>query len=112
MRNTFINVCLTLLLAMPSVAFSQVESLANDGRDAPEQMDLASLTKRADAGDPVATALLGFMYESGVRVKQDYAAALRLYLVAAEQGNALAQKNLGFMYFYGNGTKKRRHNCC
>ena len=35
---------------------------------------------------------------------QDYAEAARWYRKAAEQGNAIAQTNLGTMYFQGQGV--------
>lgn len=36
----------------------------------------------------------------------DYATALREFHLSAEQGNALAQHNLGFMYYNGRGVKR------
>ncbi len=44
------------------------------------------------------------MYESGRGVPRDYAEALRLYQLAAEQGHAVAQCNLGVMYSSGRGV--------
>jgi TPR repeat protein len=46
------------------------------------------------------------MYEEGRGVLQDYAEASRLYRLAAEQGNAKAQNNLGNMYWYGRGVSQ------
>ena len=43
------------------------------------------------------------MYESGRGVPRDYAEALRLYQLAAEQGHAVAQGNLAVMYDFGLG---------
>ena len=43
------------------------------------------------------------MYSDGRGVPQNYAEAARLYRLAAEQGNALAQFNLGVMYGNGQG---------
>jgi hypothetical protein len=37
-------------------------------------------------------------------VAQDYAEAARWYRKAAEQGNAVAQGSLGFMYWKGQGV--------
>jgi TPR repeat protein len=37
-------------------------------------------------------------------VRGDYAEAARLYRILAEQGNADAQSNLGFMYSNGHGV--------
>ena len=44
------------------------------------------------------------MYDNGDGVVQDYAEAVKWYRLAAEQGNAMAQTNLGFMYEYGRGV--------
>jgi TPR repeat protein len=43
------------------------------------------------------------MYEKGQGVPQDYAQAIKWYRLAAEQGEADAEFNLGIMYFYGRG---------
>jgi uncharacterized protein len=58
----------------------------------------------ADQGNAVAQFDLGFMYDYGRGVMQDYGEAMRWYRLAAEQGNALAQYNLGFMYANGHGV--------
>ena len=46
------------------------------------------------------------MYESGQGVPQDYAEAVKWYRMAAEQGNALGQTNLGVMHEKGKGVPK------
>ncbi|MDP3464740.1 MAG: tetratricopeptide repeat protein [Sulfuricurvum sp.] len=45
-------------------------------------------------------------FEEGLKAaqKQDFATAHRLWLKAAEQGDARAQNNLGLMYKYGDGA--------
>lgn len=58
----------------------------------------------ADRGDAVAQFDLGFMYDTGHGVMQDYGEAMRWYRLAAKQGNALAQYSLGFMYANGHGV--------
>jgi len=60
----------------------------------------------ADQGNAVARFDLGFMYDTGHGVMQDYGEAMRWYRLAAEQGNALAQYNLGFMYANGHGVSQ------
>jgi uncharacterized protein len=47
---------------------------------------------------------LGFRYENGFGVPQNYAAAADLYLRAAEQGDAFAQARLGLSYDKGHGV--------
>jgi len=51
------------------------------------------------------TAVAG-AFEEAVLAHQrgDYAAAMQLYTIAAEDGNAYAQYNLGFMYANGHGV--------
>ena len=44
------------------------------------------------------------MYRNGEGVPQDYAEAVKWYRLAAEQGDADAQYNLGLMYDNGNGV--------
>jgi hypothetical protein len=44
------------------------------------------------------------MYFKGQGVARDYIEALRLWRLAAEQGLAKAQHNLGLMYFNGEGA--------
>ena len=46
------------------------------------------------------------MYYHGQGAPKDYAEAARWYKLAAEQGNASAQVNLGFMYDEGQGVSK------
>ena len=44
------------------------------------------------------------MYVNGLGVLQDYKEAVKWYRLAAEQGLAQAQSNLGFMYGKGQGV--------
>ena len=44
------------------------------------------------------------MYAEGKGVLQDYTEAVKLYRLAANQGAAIAQSNLGGMYNNGNGV--------
>jgi len=46
------------------------------------------------------------MHANGKGVKQNYAEAMRWYLLAAAQGNATALSNLGFMYENGVGVEE------
>ena len=42
-------------------------------------------------------------YDKGRGVPQDYAQAVKWYRLAADQGHAEAQRDLGVMYFYERG---------
>jgi hypothetical protein len=62
-----------------------------------------TLLAKAQAGDPDAERHVGWEYDKGKEVPQDFAKATMWYQKAAEQGNAKAQTNLGLMYEYGQG---------
>jgi uncharacterized protein len=58
----------------------------------------------AAPGYAVAQFDLGFMYDSGKGVPQDYAEAVKLFRKAAEQGYAQVQHYLGISYDNGEGA--------
>jgi TPR repeat protein len=58
---------------------------------------IAALQTAADQGYAVAQCKLGARYENGDGVPLDYDKAIYWYRLAAEQGDAEAQKNLGLM---------------
>ena len=43
-------------------------------------------------------------YRKGIRVTQDYKTAVKWFTLAAEQGDAVSQYNLGIMYSFGLGV--------
>ncbi len=49
------------------------------------------------------------MYEKGRGVPQDDAEAVRWYRLAADQGYATAQVNLGVMYETGRGVRRQNY---
>lgn len=55
-------------------------------------------------GNAQAVGRLGFRYENGFGVPQNYVAAADLYRRAAEQGDAFAQCRLGLSYDKGHGV--------
>lgn len=68
----------------------------------------ALLTAHANtkSNDPEDLWRMGFKYEYGDGVQQNYAEAAKWYRKAAEQGDAEAQLNLGNAYFTGQGVKQ------
>lgn len=60
----------------------------------------------AQQGDPQAQIFVGYLYETGQGVQQDYTRAAQWYWKAAEQGNAIAQYQLGNMYHLGKGVSQ------
>jgi TPR repeat protein len=62
---------------------------------------LKELQPLADKGNAEAQVYIGFMYDNGEGLAQDYRQAVLWYGKSAEQGNANAQYNLGMMYANG-----------
>jgi len=58
----------------------------------------------AEQGQADAQVFLGFLYENGQGVPQDYVQAADWYRKAAEQGQPGAQYNLGLLYHIGQGV--------
>ena len=58
----------------------------------------------AETGDATAQCWLGWVYQNGKGVPQDFVEAVKWYRKAAEQGHADAQINLGSMYRNGKGV--------
>ena len=57
-----------------------------------------------DQGEAKAQYNLGYMYQDGTGVPQDYKAAVKWYRLAADQGLALAQSALGYIFNKGYGV--------
>jgi len=83
----------TLLISI-IILFSAVSAFCGEFEDT---------LKKAEQGDADAQFNLGFMYDDGEGVPQDYKQAIHWYTKAADQGNVYAQFNLGFMYANGIG---------
>ncbi|MFB3079092.1 MAG: tetratricopeptide repeat protein [Lysobacterales bacterium] len=62
--------------------------------------------KAAELGGTLAQNNLGWMYQNGFGVQQDYAEAIKWFHQAAEQGFADAQRHLARMYFRGVGVSQ------
>jgi TPR repeat protein len=60
----------------------------------------------AERGDPAAQSYLGFMFETGRGVPQNYTEAAMWYRRSAEQGDSLAQYSLGLLYDKGQGVPR------
>ena len=67
---------------------------------------VSACRRLADEGDALSQFSLGFMYDNGWGVPQDYAEAVKWYRKAAEQEDAKAQYNLGQMYRLGYGVQR------
>jgi len=79
-----------------------------DARTALGRGDYAAALKllrpAAEQGNANAQTDLGWLYEQGNGVTQDFKEAMKWYRAAADQGSTRAQYNLGVMYFQGHGS--------
>jgi hypothetical protein len=73
--------------------------------DARPQGSSGSIILAAERGNPGAQTRLGFMYENGFGVPQDYQLAAMWYHRAAEQGDPRAQHRLGILFNKGFGVR-------
>ena len=67
---------------------------------------LAPLAAMADEQDAAAQFALALRYEHAEGVPRDYARALQLYCDAAQQGNAAAALNIGWMFLNARGVAR------
>ena len=65
---------------------------------------LKTVIELCEAGDPEMCAFLGKEFYYGWHIPQDLDRALRYLTVASENGDAISQFTLGFMYWSGRGT--------
>ena len=62
--------------------------------------------KAADAGHSLAMNQIGWLYQNGQGVAQEYAEALRWYRKSADAGERSAMSNIGWIYELGLGRQK------
>ena len=96
MRTIGLCVALVLLVGAAGASAQPSNSTAAQG--------IALLNNLAASGDATAQCELGYAYDLGQGVPQDYTQAVAWYRKAAEQGNARAQSNLGLLYKNGLGV--------
>ena len=103
-RNAFLIA--TLVYSQPLLASDREESL-NAGLAALKREHYATALRSwmplAEAGDPEAQANVGYMYEEGLGVSQQFDAAVSWYEKAAASGSMQANHNLGMIYAEGRG---------
>ena len=74
--------------------------------NAQNEINLKGLEKLARQVELTAQIELANAYRKGIGATQDYKTAVKWFTLAAEQGNALAQYNLGRLYYLGKGVPK------
>jgi hypothetical protein len=98
-----------LLLLFSAGDFAEAASL-RQGMSAFNRHDYVSASRifipLAEQGDAAAQSYLGFMFETGRGVPQNYTEAAMWYRRAAEQGDSLAQYSLGLLYDKGFGVPR------
>jgi TPR repeat protein len=93
-----------LSLGAAPVAAGPLEDADAAHRQGDYATSMRLLRPLADQGNATAQTRIGFMYELGQGVLQNYAAAVTWFRKAADQGNADAQDGLGLSYLYGQGV--------
>ena len=92
----------------PDLSTNSIESSIAKGANALRSRDYALALKvfkpLSALGYAGAQYNLGWMYEFGEGVPQDYKEAVRLYSLAANQSDSDARYKLGFMYANGKGV--------
>jgi S1-C subfamily serine protease len=70
------------------------------------ETSFAALKAQAENGDGSAQESLGFMYENGQGISQDYVEAAKWYRREAEQGYIWGEVSIGLCYYTGDGVPK------
>ncbi len=97
-----------IVITIGALSASPVLADYEDGVAAHERGQYATALKEflplAEQGHAAAQYYLGFMYEQGDGVEQDYVESARWYTRAAEQDDGLSQMSLSFLYLEGEGV--------
>jgi TPR repeat protein len=101
MKRTF---AVAMVLALATVVPAHSAALDGAYRAGDYPRAIKRIAPAAERGDPRAQAYLGFMYQYGRGVAQNYALAVYWYRRSAEQGNPTAQHLLGLMFDKGLGV--------
>jgi TPR repeat protein len=105
MKRAFRPYTTTLIKALPALALALSCVVSTDGY-AGENVYYRTQPVVLAHGNARALARLGFRYENGLGVPQNYVAAADLYQRAAERGDAFAQSRLGLSYDRGHGVPR------
>ena len=93
---------MAIILFLFATPFIPLNALAQ--QSPPPAKDQKPPAAMPEPTDPKAKYNLGLKYLNGDGVPRDYAAAVRWFRKAADQGFPEAQTNLGFMYAKGLGV--------
>jgi len=105
MGHVLIPVLAPALIAMLVIG-SVTTAAAGDIEDCQGTTSATACRRLAEQGEAWAQRHLGWMYENGHGVMQDYTEAVKWYCKAAEQEDAEAQYDLGQLYRLGYGIQR------
>ncbi len=94
----------TLLFSSLVLVFSNSPAAGQSDKEVFNSTNFNITYEMAKMGDAESQYWIGYIYQEGKGVPQDYVEAVRWYRKAAKQGNAIAQLNLGSMYDKGQGV--------
>lgn len=110
-RSVFDAVAFAIVLQYAAARGSEpAEALFQKGATVFQSGDKATALRifeeAAQAGNTKAAVQVGWCYESGAGVRQNFAQAAEWYRRGAEKGNSRGQKNLGALYEEGRGVRE------
>lgn len=98
---------IAVILAVSCGAIISVSAAGHAGAHGPVRyQSVATLIARAQHGDPVSQARLGWLFSTGRGLPQNYYEAAKWFYRAATHGNADAQFALGMLYNKGQGVPR------
>ncbi|WP_276712039.1 tetratricopeptide repeat protein [Campylobacter rectus] len=68
--------------------------------------DIRVLQKACDGGNTISCDYIGFLYDNGQGIGQDYKKASELFLKACDMGSPIGCYTLGVLYTNGRGVKQ------
>ena len=103
-----VRLALLVAVAVWSGGFAAQAQSLRQGVSAFNRQDYVAASRAfiplAERGNAPAQTYLGYMFETGRGVPQNYTEAAMWYRRAAEQGDSLAQYSLGLLYDRGQGV--------
>jgi uncharacterized protein len=104
-KAVLFGAALTVLAGAPASAAESAQKVVVR-RSAVAATTVTGIVRAAELGNARAQATLGFMYEYGRRMPQDFLLAAYWYRRSAEQGNPHGQHLLGLLYNKGRGVRE------
>lgn len=100
--------CILIIAGIVLFIFGIKTSGNNKNHSEEKKVDISELKRKAAEEDSEAQFYLGYCYEEGNRVKQDYEEAVKWFRLSAKQGNSRAQYCLAVCYYRGIVVNKSK----